>query len=67
VGKKKEMSTQDKPELRYLHAPPQHGEKIKTNLITLWNDIFGCQNQSQVSFKNNGAVDAQRGIFTMLI
>ena len=70
--KKEEMSTQDKPELRFLHAPPQHGGKIKTNLMTLQNDNFGYQNQPQMSFKNNGAVDAlmcaqQIGIFTMLI
>jgi len=52
------MSTQAKPELRFLHASPQHGGETKTNPMTLWNDIFSGQNQLHALFKNNGAVNA---------
>lgn len=52
------MASGVKLEICFLHMPPLHGEDTEMNLKTSHNNIFGCQNQPYMFFKDCGVDDA---------
>jgi hypothetical protein len=52
------MASGVKLEICFLHMPPLHEENTEMNLKTSHNNIFGCQNQPYMFFKDCGVDDA---------